>query len=118
MPLALCSNIHQADIDSGNEISEGHPHDLAGLLKMFLRSMPDPLLTYRLYDALNNAAKMPNKQDQTQAVLMLMFELPTAHLHALIYVMQLLADVVAITGNKVGIILILFILCLIRTNFE
>ena len=64
--------------------------------------MPDPLLTYRLYDALNDAAKMPNKQDQQQAILMLMVELPVAHLHTLMYIMQLLADVVAITGNKVG----------------
>jgi hypothetical protein len=29
---------------------DANPHDVAGLLKYFLRSMPEPLFTYKLYD--------------------------------------------------------------------
>lgn len=38
----------QAAVDAGGDV-EGTVHDQAGLLKAFLRELPEPLLTFRLY---------------------------------------------------------------------
>jgi len=38
----------QAAVDAGGDV-EGTVHDQAGILKTFLRELPEPLLTFRLY---------------------------------------------------------------------
>ena len=39
-------------LNEGNGIEEdSNPHDVASLLKQFLRELPEPLLTYELYSS-------------------------------------------------------------------
>ena len=41
----------QGHLNDGKAIEEdSNPHDVANLLKQFLRELPDPLLSYELYD--------------------------------------------------------------------
>ena len=43
----LCQSF---EIDEGNvDLSEHHPNVIANVLKLYLRQLPDPLLTYKLY---------------------------------------------------------------------
>jgi DNA-binding protein Fis len=46
------------DVDTGKELSfnDVKPHDVTGLLKMFFREMPEPLLTFKLYEFYISAA--------------------------------------------------------------
>ena len=48
----------QHDVDSGGQ-PHGSVHDQAGLLKMFLRALPDPLFTFRFYTDFIDAYKLP-----------------------------------------------------------
>ncbi len=40
----------QEKIELGDELRDGHPLDVASLIKQFFRELPDPLLTARLHD--------------------------------------------------------------------
>jgi RhoGAP domain len=47
-------SFHRAQMDEGGEPdfeSEADPHVVAGVLKLWIRELPEPLLTYELYDA-------------------------------------------------------------------
>eukprot|EP01089_Gocevia_fonbrunei_P019974 TRINITY_DN724_c0_g1_i1.p1 TRINITY_DN724_c0_g1~~TRINITY_DN724_c0_g1_i1.p1 ORF type:complete len:671 (-),score=151.06 TRINITY_DN724_c0_g1_i1:3693-5705(-) len=46
-------------LDEGDDIPfwEPSPHTVCNLLKMYIRELPDPILTYQLYDAFIEAAK-------------------------------------------------------------
>ena len=37
-------------IELGDELKDGHPYDVASLIKQFFRELPDPLLTAKLHD--------------------------------------------------------------------
>ena len=42
----------QISLNEGNGIDEeSNPHDVASLMKQFLRELPEPLLTYDLYNS-------------------------------------------------------------------
>lgn len=88
-------------------INEGLPlpstcivHDLTGVLKQFLRELPDPLLTHWLYPVFIEAHKLRNPADRLRAVLLLCLLLPKAHLHILMYLTNLLNLVVSYPGSK------------------
>lgn len=89
----------QGDVNAGGSIS-GIIHDIAGLLKTFFRQLPDPLLTFRLYHPLISTAGIEDETARITAILLLMFELPPAHLHSTMYLTQLLHDVVSNPGSR------------------
>ncbi|XP_028167492.1 rho GTPase-activating protein 21-like, partial [Ostrinia furnacalis] len=82
------------------------PHDVATLLKEFLRDLPDPLLCRDLYSAFLNTQKIRNRRLQWEALRLIVQLLPAAHrdtLHALLsFLAQLAAhaDDAAQPGNK------------------
>ncbi len=78
----------------------GSIHDIAGLLKTFLRQLPDPLLTYRFYDAFVQASHVSDDAVRLKIVLLLLLELPTPNLHTLMFLMALLHDVVSAPGSR------------------
>eukprot|EP00729_Bicosta_minor_P000790 gene790-15135_t len=61
--------------------------------------LPEPLLTYRFYNAFISAAKLPDHDDKVRAVMLLCLDLPTDNLHLLVYICSLLA---AVTANEVN----------------
>lgn len=47
----------QSAFDAGQKDLSGHdPHTIAGCLKMYLRELPEPILTYDLYKEWMQAA--------------------------------------------------------------
>eukprot|EP00048_Salpingoeca_helianthica_P024242 m.30790 g.30790 ORF g.30790 m.30790 type:complete len:366 (-) comp9268_c0_seq1:277-1374(-) len=83
----------QVAVDNGGDV-EGTVHDAAGLLKQFLRDLPEPLLTYRLYEPFIRAYNLPGPRQRAEALQLLCLELPEAHRDTLGFLMRLLRDVV------------------------
>uniref|UniRef100_A0A3P8VQK9 Rho GTPase activating protein 6 n=1 Tax=Cynoglossus semilaevis TaxID=244447 RepID=A0A3P8VQK9_CYNSE len=92
------------------QLDEEHSvHDVAALLKEFLRDMPDPLLTKELYTAFINSTR---KQEQQNIVQLLVYLLPACNSDTLHRLLDFLSTVAAhandqqdkdgqeITGNK------------------
>jgi len=89
----------QHDMDAGQAIG-GSVHDQTGLLKAFLRALPDPLFTFRLYSPFIVAFKIADQEKRLEAILMLCLLLPEAHLHTLAYLMRLLSAVANEASNQ------------------
>lgn len=54
---SLLSDVFQSAFDAGQtDVSAHDPHTIAGCLKMYLRELPEPLLTYELYSDWMKAA--------------------------------------------------------------
>uniref|UniRef100_A0A7N8YME2 Rho GTPase activating protein 6 n=1 Tax=Mastacembelus armatus TaxID=205130 RepID=A0A7N8YME2_9TELE len=102
------------DFDQGWEVrldEEHNIHDVAALLKEFLRDLPDPLLTRELYMAFINTILL-DFSDQESAIQLLIFLLPPCNSDTLQRILCLLSTVVAnaedcldnegqkVTGNK------------------
>ena len=71
-----------------------HVFDATGLIKQFLRELPDPLITMRLHDTFIKAYQ-ENKDEKRRLehILMLCILLPWEHLSTLRYTMRFLAKV-------------------------
>ncbi|KAM7380468.1 hypothetical protein PAMP_003761 [Pampus punctatissimus] len=102
------------EFDQGWEVhldEEHSVHDVAALLKEFLRDMSDPLLTRELYTAFINTMLL-DYSDQESAIQLLMFLLPPCNCDTLQRLLCLLSTVAAhaedtldkeghkMTGNK------------------
>ncbi|XP_056145802.1 rho GTPase-activating protein 6 [Lampris incognitus] len=102
------------EFDQGMEVqldAELSVHDVAALLKEFLRDMPDPLLTRELYTAFVNAMLL-DCSDQDSATQLLIYLLPPCNSDTLQRLLHFLSTVAAhaedsvdregqeITGNK------------------
>uniref|UniRef100_A0A671TMP7 Rho GTPase activating protein 6 n=1 Tax=Sparus aurata TaxID=8175 RepID=A0A671TMP7_SPAAU len=102
------------EFDQGWEVhldEEHSVHDVAALLKEFLRDMPDPLLTRELYTAFINTILL-DYSEQESALQLLIFLLPPCNSDTLQRLLCLLSTVAAhaddsidnegqeITGNK------------------
>ncbi|KAM9346942.1 rho GTPase-activating protein 6 [Symphorus nematophorus] len=102
------------EFDQGWEVhldEEHSVHDVAALLKEFLRDMPDPLLTRELYTAFINTILL-DYSDQESALQLLIFLLPPCNSDTLQRLLCLLSTVAAhaedsldnegqqMTGNK------------------
>lgn len=66
-------------------------HVLAGLLKLYLRSLPDPLLTFTCYDEFINAAKIQLDSHRKQAILIIIRKLPKHNYNNLRYLIKFLS---------------------------
>ncbi|KAM6922106.1 unconventional myosin-IXb isoform 3-T3 [Xenentodon cancila] len=63
---------------------ENHPiHTVTGLVKQWLRELPDPLMTFTHYSDFLHAVELPEKQEQLQAIYKVLEELPTANFNTL-----------------------------------
>lgn len=66
-------------------------HVIAGALKSYLRDLPDPLLTYRLYDEFVSAALRPGDDKRKNAILNAVNQLPNANYYNLRYLTKFLS---------------------------
>ncbi|TNN58068.1 Unconventional myosin-IXb [Liparis tanakae] len=58
-------------------------HTITGLVKRWLRELPDPLLTYALYSDFLHAVELPEKAERIRAVYQKVDELPLANYNTL-----------------------------------
>ncbi|XP_060806431.1 uncharacterized protein LOC106138876 isoform X2 [Amyelois transitella] len=71
------------------------PHDVATLLKEFLRDLPDPLLCRDLYQAFLHTQKIRSRRTQLEAIRLLVQLLPAAHRDTLSALLAFLAQLAA-----------------------
>ncbi|XP_067453032.1 si:zfos-588f8.1 isoform X2 [Thunnus thynnus] len=63
---------------------EDYPiHTVTGLVKQWLRELPDPLMTFTHYNDFLHAVELPEKLEQLQAIYKVLEELPTANFNTL-----------------------------------
>nr|XP_019936611.1 PREDICTED: unconventional myosin-IXb isoform X1 [Paralichthys olivaceus] len=63
---------------------EDYPiHTVTGLVKQWLRELPDPLMTFTHYNDFLHAVELPEKQEQLQAIYKVLDELPSANYNTL-----------------------------------
>ncbi|XP_068599993.1 unconventional myosin-IXb [Brachionichthys hirsutus] len=77
--------LHQRlETDSQPVCLEDYPiHTVAGLVKQWLRELPDPLMTFMHYNDFLHAVELPEKQEQLHAVYKVLEELPSANFNTL-----------------------------------
>lgn len=68
------------------------PHTIAGALKQYLRDLPEPLLTYKLYPEWTKAAANTDTDKRLQALWQVAQKLPKANRHNLRYLMEFLNE--------------------------
>ncbi|XP_051878272.1 rho GTPase-activating protein 6-like [Pristis pectinata] len=92
------------EFDQGLEVildEEHSVHDVAALLKEFLRDMPDPLLTRELYTAFINTMSM-NQKKQFSTLQLLIYLLPPCNCDTLFRLLELLSKVASHAHDSVG----------------
>ncbi|XP_011150034.1 rho GTPase-activating protein 44 isoform X2 [Harpegnathos saltator] len=67
------------------------PHVIAGALKSYLRELPEPLLTYKLYPEWMAAAKLAHSDTRLRALWEVLHKLPPANLENLRFLIKFLA---------------------------
>ncbi|XP_043258797.1 rho GTPase-activating protein 44-like [Colletes gigas] len=67
------------------------PHVIAGALKSYLRELPEPLLTHKLYSEWMAAAKITYNETRLRALWEVLHKLPTANLENLRFLIKFLA---------------------------
>ncbi|XP_076162386.1 rho GTPase-activating protein 44 isoform X2 [Ptiloglossa arizonensis] len=67
------------------------PHVIAGALKSYLRELPEPLLTYKLYSEWMAAAKITHNETRLRALWEVLHKLPNANLENLRFLIKFLA---------------------------
>ncbi|CAL8254336.1 unnamed protein product [Merluccius merluccius] len=77
--------LHQRlDTDPHLVCLEDYPiHTVTGLVKQWLRELPDPLMTFIHYNDFLRAIELPEKQEQLHAIYKVLEELPTANFQTL-----------------------------------
>ncbi|XP_073792350.1 unconventional myosin-IXb isoform X35 [Danio rerio] len=67
-----------------NVCLEDYPiHAVTGLVKQWLRELPEPLMTFTHYNDFLYAIELPEKQEQLQAIYRVLEQLPTANFNTL-----------------------------------
>uniref|UniRef100_A0A8C8HBY7 Unconventional myosin-IXb n=1 Tax=Oncorhynchus tshawytscha TaxID=74940 RepID=A0A8C8HBY7_ONCTS len=70
--------LHQL-METGEVCLENYPiHTVTGLIKQWLRKLPDPLMTFTHYNDFLRAVELPEKQEQLHAIYKVLEQLPTA----------------------------------------
>uniref|UniRef100_A0A7N6ANV9 Rho GTPase-activating protein 17 n=1 Tax=Anabas testudineus TaxID=64144 RepID=A0A7N6ANV9_ANATE len=87
------------------------PHAVAGALKSYLRELPEPLMTFSLYDEWIQASNVSDPDKRLQALWVTCDHLPKAHKANLRYLVKFLAklaqdsDVNKMTPSNIAIVL-------------
>ncbi|CAH2094697.1 unnamed protein product [Euphydryas editha] len=77
-------------LDAGGCVSEGHhPIDVASVLKLYLRCLPEPLISAEVQDLLLRC-RVTAGEDSLKSTLNTLLLLPVLHVHLLHYIMELL----------------------------
>jgi len=84
----------QVKIDAGESVSGASVLDFSGLLKQFLRELPEPLLTSQLQDAFLGCYELSPPSKRIAAILLLCHLLPRHNLSTLRYICAFLHRVV------------------------
>ncbi|XP_062869528.1 si:zfos-588f8.1 isoform X3 [Trichomycterus rosablanca] len=72
------------EADPNTVCLEDYPiHAVTGLVKQWLRELPDPLMTFNHYNDFLHAVELPEKQEQLMAIYSVIDELPTANYQTL-----------------------------------
>ncbi|XP_054706794.1 rho GTPase-activating protein 44-like [Uloborus diversus] len=69
------------------------PHAVAGALKSYLRELPEPLMTFSLYDDWMNAARVQDFDGRLQALWQVLYRLPESNFRNLQYVIKFLSKI-------------------------
>eukprot|EP00026_Physarum_polycephalum_P004986 Phypoly_transcript_05012.p1 GENE.Phypoly_transcript_05012~~Phypoly_transcript_05012.p1 ORF type:complete len:624 (+),score=137.22 Phypoly_transcript_05012:112-1983(+) len=91
-------NQYKAKFDNGEPVDfsdVSDPHIVAGLLKMFIREYPEPLLTFELYDCFLAAVAIPDINTKIPKVKQVLEMLPEANLRIVRYLVSFLCRVTA-----------------------
>ncbi|PWA29990.1 hypothetical protein CCH79_00009606, partial [Gambusia affinis] len=77
--------LHQIlQTDPENVCLDNYPiHTITGLVKRWLRELPEPLITFSLYNDFLHAAELPENQERIRAVYQKVEELPPANYNTL-----------------------------------
>lgn len=70
-------------------------HAVTSALKQYFRKLPDPLITYEVYESLLEAGRIQEKEEQALALRVAVAELPEHHRDCLEFLVQHLARVMA-----------------------
>ncbi|XP_030362322.1 rho GTPase-activating protein 44 isoform X2 [Strigops habroptila] len=87
------------------------PHAIAGALKSYLRELPEPLMTFELYEEWIQASNIPEQDKRLQALWNTCEKLPKANYNNIRYVIKFLAklteyqDMNKMTPSNVAIVL-------------
>lgn len=87
------------------------PHAVAGALKSYLRELPEPLMTYQLYDEWIQASSVSDPDKRLQALWVVCDQLPKSHKANLRYLVKFLAklaqdsEVNKMTPSNIAIVL-------------
>ncbi|KAM4623290.1 rho GTPase-activating protein 44-like [Polymixia lowei] len=87
------------------------PHAIAGALKSYLRELPEPLMTFELYEEWIQASNLPDQDKRLQALLVACEKLPPANANNFKYLIKFLAklteyqDANKMTPGNIAIVL-------------
>ncbi|XP_056111370.1 rho GTPase-activating protein 17a isoform X2 [Rhinichthys klamathensis goyatoka] len=87
------------------------PHAVAGALKSYLRELPEPLMTYQMYDEWTQASNVPDPDKRLQALWVTCDQLPKNNKANFRYLIKFLAklaqesDVNKMTPSNIAIVL-------------
>ncbi|XP_033960405.1 unconventional myosin-IXb isoform X1 [Pseudochaenichthys georgianus] len=92
-------------------------HTITGLLKRWLRELPDPLMTFSLYNDFLHAVELPEKAERIRAVYQKIDELPPANYSTLERLIFHLVRVAKEEENKMSTssLAIVFAPCILRS---
>ncbi|KAM9461335.1 unconventional myosin-IXb isoform 4-T5 [Clarias gariepinus] len=72
------------EADPNTVCLEDYPiHTVTGLVKQWLRELPEPLMTFNHYNDFLHAVELPEQQEQIHTIYRVIEELPTAHYQTL-----------------------------------
>ncbi|KAL9880956.1 beta-chimaerin [Glossina fuscipes] len=100
LKLALDRDGEKTDM---SETAYGNINVIAGTLKLYLRLLPVPLITFQAYPNFMDAARTFNKDDQVKEMSEAVKKLPLAHFNCLKYMMEHLKRVAShYAANKMN----------------
>eukprot|EP01118_Nematostelium_gracile_P011961 TRINITY_DN4314_c0_g2_i1.p1 TRINITY_DN4314_c0_g2~~TRINITY_DN4314_c0_g2_i1.p1 ORF type:complete len:766 (-),score=242.13 TRINITY_DN4314_c0_g2_i1:1027-3177(-) len=104
---AVSINEYKKAINRGEKIDlskESDPHAVSGLLKLYFRELPEPILTFQYYDQFIAAQCIPNQNLRVRYLKNLIQALPKINLEVLRVLFSLLVKVQEHSAvNKMGI---------------
>ncbi|KAJ8373293.1 hypothetical protein AAFF_G00266490 [Aldrovandia affinis] len=110
---------HLLDNDLQSVSLEEYPiHTIAGLVKKWLRELPDPLMTFTHYNDFLRAVELPEKKEKLRAVYKVLDQLPSANfntLERLFFHLVIVAKEEAYNRMTPNSLAIVFAPCLLRS---
>uniref|UniRef100_A0A7N6BXV5 Myosin IXb n=1 Tax=Anabas testudineus TaxID=64144 RepID=A0A7N6BXV5_ANATE len=107
------------DTDPESVCLENYPiHTITGLVKRWLRELPDPLMPFSLYSDFLHAVELPEKAERIRAIYQTIDELPPANystLERLIFHLVRVAKEEEHNKMSPGALAIVFAPCILRT---